>query len=205
MERAATRQGKPYLKNSLVFSDLYLALAPYNYVVGTTARLGEKRGSIKRPRELAPMLLRENIGKVAILFGTKREGLTNPELRLYQQLISIPTESQESSSLNLSQALLILGYELLIAAEGNPPPAVSYNGSRVFRSRTRIQRSGTDLDRHQQTLTDIEFLPSSSGHWIMNVKKIFNRTLLSRGECDLIQGICRQIRYKISSSEKKEP
>jgi tRNA C32,U32 (ribose-2'-O)-methylase TrmJ len=48
MERAATRQGELYLKNSLVFSDLYLALAPYNYVVGTTARLREKWGSISR-------------------------------------------------------------------------------------------------------------------------------------------------------------
>ncbi|MDR1313443.1 MAG: hypothetical protein LBQ12_07025, partial [Deltaproteobacteria bacterium] len=35
--------------------------------------------------------------------------------------------------------------------------------------------------------------------WFMNVKKILRRAGLTRGECDLVQGICRQIRWAVGN------
>jgi hypothetical protein len=83
-----------------------------------------------------------------------------------------------------------MGYELLLAAGGEPCPPLPIKPA----PNQDFERAMDDLSN---TLLSIGFLPEhNSGHWFMNVKKIFRRSYLSRGECDLIQGICRQIRWK---------
>ncbi|MDR2405703.1 MAG: RNA methyltransferase, partial [Deltaproteobacteria bacterium] len=151
MEASATRQGEGILESALIFSDLPLALSPYNFIVGTTARLGENRGKVLSPRELAPTLLCDDIGRVALIFGTEREGLTTEELRLANNVVSIPTESPEASSLNLSQAVLIMGYELLLAATEEPAP-LNIKAAEF----SDLERAYQDLEK---VLVEIGFLP----------------------------------------------
>ena len=54
----------------------------------------------------------------AILFGGERAGLDNDESSLADAVITIPTA--EFSSLNLGQAVLLLGYEWLKSADATP-------------------------------------------------------------------------------------
>jgi tRNA/rRNA methyltransferase len=198
MFKTATRQGRGILDGSLAFDDLPSALSPYFYIIGTTARTGERRGaSILPPREAAPRILSGGPRPAALLFGTEREGLSTADLRSCHLTVSIPTDRPGSSSLNLAQAVLILGYELLLSAGGQPPP-VEPLVSAPFKD---YQRACNDLE---STLAMIGFLPrGNTGHWFMNIKKILDRALPTRGECDLIQGICRQIRWKVEDSEKR--
>jgi tRNA/rRNA methyltransferase len=198
MEAVATKRGQAYLGEAMSFPDLESALAPHSLVVGTTARQGDGRGVPRSPRDIAPELLAQDMGRVALVFGTERGGLANPELRLCHRVVTIPTEGPEYSSLNLSQAVLILGYELLLAAGGEPPPPPPVQPA-PFED---FQRACRDLE---DTLKGVGFLPEeNTGRWFMNVKKILNRSLLTRGECDLIQGICRQVRYKAGLGAKKD-
>jgi tRNA/rRNA methyltransferase len=199
MEAAATRLGEPVIKNLTTFEDLKSALAPYQIVVGTTARAGSSRGPFADPKTLAPELLKEkDPPRVAILFGTERMGLSTEDLRLCHKTMIIPTDSPESSSLNLAQAVLIIGYELLSAAAGTPSPALPI----IPAENIDFERAMEDL---KDTLIQIGFLPEKNpAHWFMNVKKIFRRSYLTRGECDLIQGICRQIRWKIENPKDDE-
>jgi tRNA/rRNA methyltransferase len=200
MEATATVHALDVLKSLEIFSDLRTALEPYELVVGTTARAGARRGAFHTPRQIAPLLLdRENPSPIAIVFGPERMGLSTPDLRYCQKVIRIPTAKSATCSLNLAQAVLIVGYELLLAAGGEfpAPPAVQAAPQKSL---------NLMYDELEKTLTGIGFLPADNpGHWLMNIKKIFNRTLLTKGECDLLMGMCRQIRWAVNNMDEFPP
>jgi tRNA C32,U32 (ribose-2'-O)-methylase TrmJ len=61
-------------------------------------------------------------------------------------------------------------------------------------------------DELESVLVGIGHLPAeNSGHWLMNLKKILDRTLLTRGECDLLMGLCRQIRWAVRNLSEVPP
>ena len=107
------------------------ALADCTFVMATTAR---PRGNVPlvTARTAARMLVEEaRRGKVAVLFGNERTGLTNEELAQAHACVAIPTAGQGTlcreslkytggtgpTSLNLSQAVGVLAYELFMAAD----------------------------------------------------------------------------------------
>ena len=107
------------------------ALADCTFVMATTAR---PRGNVPlvTARVAAEMLVEESRrGKVAVLFGNERTGLTNEELAQAHACVAIPTAGQGAlcrkslkytggtgpTSLNLSQAVGVLAYELFMAAD----------------------------------------------------------------------------------------
>ena len=195
MESMATSHALSVLTEMTLHEDLDEALAPYGLVVGSTARPGRHRGPFYTPRQLAPLLLADEgkePGPVALLFGPERMGLTTGDLRLCQKVVRIPTDRPETSSLNLAQAVLLLGYELLLAAGAAPePPAV--------RPAPQAELAGMYADL-TDLLLQIGFLPADNPeHWLMNIKKIFNRSLLTSGECNLWRGVCRQARWALAN------
>ena len=65
------------------------------------------------PREAAKEILSnyKSTNKIAVVFGREDRGLTNEELGLCNLHVHIPS-SEEYSSLNLSQAIQIIAYEI---------------------------------------------------------------------------------------------
>ncbi len=106
---------KDILEKAEVFSSLGDALADFRWIAGTSARKGRNRGPFISPREICPeIIVHARSIPVAILFGPEDKGLTNEELAPCQALISMPTH-KNLPSLNLSQAVMILCYELYMA------------------------------------------------------------------------------------------
>ena len=94
------------------------ALADATYVVGTSARPRTAQRNYRRPRDLAPRILRRaREGNVAIVFGREDRGLSNEALDRCDEVAVIPT-AQEYSSLNLAQAVLLIAYEIFLAGAG---------------------------------------------------------------------------------------
>ena len=91
-------------------------MATCHWLVGTSARRREYRHPPLTPHELAHKLpaLYAQHPHVRILFGPEDTGLTTAELDLCNDLVVIPTVP-EATSLNLAQAVLILGYEIMQA------------------------------------------------------------------------------------------
>lgn len=111
-----------------IFDSLPEALADCSFVVGMTARARRAKRAVVRPREIAPELLQRGLaaregesGPVAILFGREDHGLSNEALDLCHRTSIIPT-NPEHASLNLAQAVLVMAYELWMAAEGTVQP-----------------------------------------------------------------------------------
>jgi len=71
------------------------------------------------PRAAARRLL-EAPGEAALVFGDEVNGLTNRELSRASAVATIPTA--QKSSLNLAQAVLVFGYEVLLARATATPP-----------------------------------------------------------------------------------
>ncbi|GIV96307.1 MAG: rRNA methyltransferase [Herpetosiphonaceae bacterium] len=105
-----------------IYDHLDAALADATYVVGTSARPRGARQMLARPRELAPELLaRAEEGTVALLFGREDNGLPNWALDRCHRIVSIPSDPAYPS-LNLAQSVLLLAYEVRMAAGAERQP-----------------------------------------------------------------------------------
>jgi len=103
-----------------IFDNLADAAADCAIVVGTTRRRGHHRKSVSMtPRALAEWLS-QRPGSAAIVFGSERTGLEDPELELCNVASHIPV-SETQPSLNLSHAVQIYAYELFLALEKKNP------------------------------------------------------------------------------------
>ncbi len=103
------------LKSARVVKDFRQLREEFDYIIGTTGRLGSDYNISRTP--LSPELLGQKIRslpkskKVAVVFGREGNGLTNDEIEACDFISSIST-SKKYHSLNLSQAVGVFLYEI---------------------------------------------------------------------------------------------
>ena len=89
-------------------------LGRYDYLVGTTAKLGNDYNIPRSP--MTPMQLAQKIKaikkkKVAIILGRESDGLRNNEVKLCDFMVTIPT-SRNYKAMNISHSLGVILYEI---------------------------------------------------------------------------------------------
>ena len=188
MAKMATPAAAHLLARMAVFDDLAQALAPFQYIVGTTARRGGVRQELFSPRQMAARLLEVSLhNDIALLFGPENWGLTNQELPFCHALVSIPTA--ECASLNLAQAVMVLAYEIFTAGAAKPRFAPRLANLRELEPMYAML---------QETLVKINFISHQNPeHWMLNVRRLFARHGLRAREAQVIKGICRQIDWYV--------
>lgn len=181
--------GGDLLAAAQVYPGLAAALADRSLVVGTTARTGLYRSETQPIRDAAPALVNEAEGnRIALLFGPEDFGLTNEELKLCQRLVTIPT-APAYPSLNLAQAVLIVAYEVMLAAGA----ARETRGASALGSAAEVEAM---LARMAEALVAIGFLPEDNpDHIMFALRAIFGRGGLRPRELDILNGIAHQIRW----------
>lgn len=105
--------GANYIIDDAVSHDgLDSAIADVNWLAATTARQRDLRKPVMTPLEAIEEMRRRIAAgeRCGILFGRERSGLETSEVANADALIMIPVNSR-FASLNLAQAVLILGYE----------------------------------------------------------------------------------------------
>ncbi len=104
------------IDDAQLFDTTSAALAECSFVLATTSRERAMNLPVLEPRAaMAEMRARMARGeKCAILFGPERTGLENEEVILADAVVTIPV-APEYPSLNLAQAVVILGYEWLLS------------------------------------------------------------------------------------------
>ena len=104
-----------------VFPSVEAAVGDLHAVYATTARERGQMKAVLSP-SVAMGATAAAVGeKRGILFGPERTGLDNDEVALADAIITFPS-SPTYASLNLSQAVLLCGYEWFKAAHGDAPP-----------------------------------------------------------------------------------
>lgn len=129
---AAAAGATALVEGARLFPDVRAAIADLRFVLATTAR---ERGQMKRvlSPEAAMGEARARVARgegVGILFGRERTGLENDEVSLADAIVTFPV-NPAFPSLNLAQAVLLVGYEwfkgagaaLPFGGEPQSPPA----------------------------------------------------------------------------------
>lgn len=96
------------------------AAADCSVLIGTSRRTGHKRKDLGiSPETLCLDLKKFYGGRLGLVFGNERTGLTDEELNMCSFSVNIPAE-EKFGSYNLSHAVLILCYSIYIAEKDNP-------------------------------------------------------------------------------------
>ena len=85
-------------------------------------------------------------GRVALVFGPEKHGLTRDDLSYCNALVQIPTDPRQPS-MNLGQAAAVCFYELARASNIDAFPAVAPACSQVSASQQTSPTSSAELDR----------------------------------------------------------
>jgi tRNA (cytidine32/uridine32-2'-O)-methyltransferase len=174
------------LERAAVFADLRQAVADCAYVVGSSARLRSLPHNTTTPRELAPRLAREVAGRIAIVFGPERVGLSNDNFELCHELVSVPADP-EFRVLNLASAVQILCYELRLAAGAALPAAPE---------RQPVNQEEMELfyEHLERVLVAIRFLnPEHPRQLMRRLKRMYARAAPDENEMNILRGILAAI------------
>ena len=174
------------------------ALSDTVIVAGTTAAPPDGY-AVFAPRALASRLIDDALrGPVALLFGQEDIGLTRGAMTRCHVLGSIPS-SPAYPSLNLAQAALIFLYEIHLAAierdAAVPPPVSPLDQDRGSPPPTQAEMEGF-YERLAGTLDAIGFFEGNGrAHMVRELRRIFNRALLTRRELAILEGIVRRVNW----------
>nr|WP_319394403.1 TrmJ/YjtD family RNA methyltransferase [uncultured Desulfobacter sp.] len=183
--KVATHSAAGLVENMIVCNSLPEALGRFNWVVGTTARLGGTRRVNASPADLAATLVPISLeNRVALLFGPEDRGLTNEDLQLCHDLVNIPTAG--FSSLNLAQAVMVMCYELFKARTREP----EFHLPRLA-CRHELENMYDELE---ETFARIHYINHENPEERLDKARSFlSRYRLRSREVSIIRGLCRQV------------
>lgn len=188
-------QAKDVLEKATVYSTFEQAISGKSLVVGTTRRLGSKRGLILPLPEGTERIAKAAVkNEVAVLFGNEHYGLTNREIDECGFLLTIPSNT-EFPSLNLAQSVMLVAYELsrqLFKPEF--PKAV--NNKELQELYKRIRTTLRLLKYQPEGDKDLE------AGIMRHLKRLFGRAGLTPWELNMLHGLCRQVEQNL---EKRDP
>src|SRR3954465_4658196 len=171
-----------------VFDSVEDAIGPLQLVYASTARDRSMAKLILTPAEAA-LRLREAAESgiaTAILFGNERAGLTNDEVALADCVITIPTDPG-FSSLNLGQAVLLIGYEWFKAGDETPPAQIDH-GAALPAPREELIRLFEHLEEELEK-SGFLFPPGNRPGMIRNLRNILHRAQLTDQEVRTLRGV----------------
>src|SRR3984885_10821206 len=179
-----------------LFDTVEQAVADCTLLFATTARAHDQAKPVVAPeaaaREMASQIAAQVAGggKVGILFGRERYGLQNEEVALANRIITFPV-NPGFASLNLAQAVLLIGYEwfklqtagaLPFAMPERSEPASQHQMQAFFDNLVR------ELDR-------VEFLRPAEKRetMLVNLRNIFTRMEPTKQDMHTLHGVVMAI------------
>ena len=126
--------------------------------------------------------------RAALLFGREKSGLDNDDAARAEALVIVPA-NPAYSSINLAQAVLLIGYEWFQA-----DPALEDGAERLVRkgAQAATQQEIQDLFAHLEgELDNCGFLypPDKRPRMVRNIRNIFTRADLTDQEVRTLRGI----------------
>ena len=167
------------------------ALSGVVYAVGTTSRTELKRFTPLTPEQAIGKLAEHSArGKVALVLGGEKRGLSDDELSRCQDVLVIPTPGPQPS-MNLSHAASILLY--LCSRHGAPVPAEVPGASLGLIKRLEAKM--------QDALLAAEFLnPQAPQHVLTELSRSLLRGQLTEREAQVWLAAFEHLRRNLSPS-----
>lgn len=206
------RNAHDVLDSARIYGGVSEAIADKTVVVGTTRRRGKKRGLLMNADEGAARLYElAGKNKVAILFGREARGLFNEEVEECGFMLTIPT-GKSQPSINLSHAVLIIAYELLLAEYHRPAgrqeagspqgPYVSPPSGGPVPQFVQHREMDDLYDRISEILELLDYIPRGDRNLkkkiMVNLKHFIGRAGLTEWELKMLYGLCWQVEKKVN-------
>jgi tRNA/rRNA methyltransferase len=186
--RSAASGADRVLDAARLFDTVEEAIGDLQRVYATTARDRYMVKRIVTPRQAATEL-RTHMGAgeaCGILFGPERMGLLSDHAALADTLITVPLNPR-FMSLNLAQAVLLVGYEWFTAGDATPPDTLPTGKSELATRKQLLaffDHLEEELDRNG-FLRNLEKRPSM----VRNIRSLFERAHLTDQEVRTLHGI----------------
>ena len=184
---------EPLIERVEFFDTLDDAVRDACVVVGTSARRRTAAYVWQAPRAAADELIAwpaTAAQPIALVFGREDAGLTNDELDRCDRLLVVPTNPRHPS-LNLAQAVLLIGYELWLAGGRSRPLPVPKRKS-VLATSEDLRLLFDDLRRMLET---IEFFKSRSEEAVLRTARaVIRRARPTQRESKLLRAIAIETR-----------
>ncbi len=167
------------------------AVADCVLVVGSTA-VGhrELQHPLRSLEDAAPRIRRQlAAGRVALLFGSEKRGLSNDDLSHCHWLLRIPTREQHAA-MNLGQAVAVCCYELVRGTKTMPvakqlPAATAREVERFTATLLDALRASGYVNPRTAAITE------------QKVRRLVRRLHLDASDAEVWLGIVRQILWKL--------
>jgi len=184
------------LASAKEFTSVADAVADSTLVVGTTAVRHRELHHPLRRLEYGGRLIRKHMssGRVALLFGSERYGLSKLDLSYCHWLIRIPTVEQ-NISMNLGQAVAVCLYELI------------RDGKAAGRSEKQTLATGGEIERITALLADVlstssYMLPQRAAETEQRIRRMVRRIKLSAQDVEAWLGILRHVQWQLRQGKK---
>ncbi len=180
------------IEGAALFDSTEAAIADLTRVYATTARPRDMVKVVQTPRFAAAEMRAQLAGgeRVGILFGPERTGLVNDDIALADALICVPL-NPAFSSLNLGQAVLLVGYEWFQSADDTPGSQLVTNATRPA-EKAELLNFFAHLERELDAagfLRNIDKRPSM----VRNIRCLFDRAALTEQEIQTLHGIVKEL------------
>ena len=188
-----SKAAKDILENALIFNNLQEAVVDCELVIGTSARDRKVPWPILSPKESAEEVSKSlKKHKIAIVFGREDRGLTNEELGLCNYHVHIPTDP-EYSSLNLSQAVQILVYEIRMAVLSDDENQDYWDVELANNNQTEML-----IQHMDELMQEVEFYDVDNPRkLLLRVRRFFKRSRIDVMETNIFRGLFATIQKKL--------
>ena len=199
-EARSAMGGSEVLAGAQEYTSVVDAVADCELVVGTTAVGHRELLHPLHSLQSGAAILRAELarGRVALLFGTEKFGLSNEDLSHCHWLLRIPTR-MEHESMNLGQAVAVCVYELARPGETLEEKALL---PQVSASARKLDLVTTAL---LESLHESGYVHAASDETAdQKVRRLVRRLNLSDEDTDLWLGMLRQIAWKLRQGQKPD-
>ena len=180
------------LDHAELFDTVEAAVADLSLLFATTARAHDQAKPVVAPAEAAGEIVAHVAagGGAGILFGRERYGLQNEEVALANRIITFPV-NPGFASLNLAQAVLLVGYEWFKHSTGGALPFAMPERSEPA-SQHQMQAF---FDNLVGELDKVEFLRPAEKRdtMLVNLRNIFTRMDPTRQDMHTLHGVVMAI------------
>jgi tRNA/rRNA methyltransferase len=190
--RRAASGADHILDHAELFDTVEQAVADCTLLFATTARAHDQAKPVVAPEAAAREIASQvgGGGTVGILFGRERYGLQNEEVALADRIVTFPV-NPGFASLNLAQAVLLIGYEWFkLSTSGALPFAMPEHSERA--SQHQMQAFFDNLVRE---LDKVEFLRPAEKRetMLVNLRNIFARMEPTKQDMHTLHGVVMAI------------
>ncbi len=180
------------------------ALSDCRWSVGTTRRAGRHRQPHYTPRSFAQAVSRERTRRpLAVVFGPEKDGLTDADLALCHERLTIPS-TEAHPSLNLAQAVIVVAYELFVESRAASGEAASAGIEPLPAAREATRDELDGMYAHlEEVLHEIGFVQSeTAAHQMRAFRRVLSRARLEPDDVTLLRGLWRQTLWAARRSRR---